>query len=373
MFPYLPTVQDMTICLRCQSHMATRRLLRRHPLGRTRDLVLPRFSTAGHYVAQDNVEPDGPVAENTLEAPGEIEQKRHYPSDRRRFRKLDLQIKDPIGVDALGKPAEVLLLRSELQQALKRPEYTTFGTASIALGKSASSASSDELLDSIQSERGIVGADRARENIESVKQTWVSGLHDRFGPPTASEVKELARRICDGFTTDQLLNYFHKAGTSGPWEIDYDYFSDLYKRSAWTPGTTPFPGDASSRLRSLKLLKNDTNPTAQGEVLANRSKGRPLKQVVADKIIRQLWHIQNEQEKESVGELDLWIQQEHLDLVINHSKQSIRLPSSVMILTFTQEGMFSSDYQRHMGQKLKLHDPTVFLELLQITIRQATC
>lgn len=344
MSPYHPTVQDVSVCLRCQWRMATRRPLVRNALSRTRDLVLPRFITLG----QDHVEPDGPVPGNTAEVLENIKQKRRYTPDRSLSKKLDLHIKDPIGIDALGKPAEVLRLRNELQQALKRPEYTTFGVANIALGNSASSASSDELLDSINSERGIAGADRVRENLESVKETWVSGLRDRFGPPTASEAEDLARRLRDGFTTDQLLNYSHKACTRDPWEIDYDYSSDLYKRSAWTPGTTPFHGDVSSRLSIRRHVKNDAIAIPPGEVLANRSKGRPLKQTVANKIIRQIWHIQNEQEKDSLGELDVWIQPEHLDLVLNHSKP---YESAVVgdDLTATQGGTSSSDCQRHMA------------------------
>lgn len=324
--------------------MATRKPLLRNALGRTRNLILPRFVTSG----QDRIESDGPVADNTAEAWENIQRMRHYTPEKSLSKKLDLHIKDPIGIDALGKPAEVLRLRNELQQALKRPEYMTFGKSNVTLGNPASSASSDELLDSMDLERGIVGADRVRENLESVKETWVSGLRDRFGPPTASEVEDLARRLRNGFTTDQLLKYSQKAGTSDPWEIDYDYSSDLYKRSAWTPGTTPFHGDASSRLRTRRHVKNDTVTTPPGKALASSSKGRPLKQTVAKKIIRQIWHIQNEQEKNSLGELDVWIQPEHLDLVLNHSKS---YESAVVGegLTVTQGGTFSNDCQRHMA------------------------
>ncbi len=263
------------------------------------------------------------MVDNPAKAPERMKPKKRYLSDRSPFRQLNLHIKDALDIDALGQPAEVLLLRNELRQALKKQEFMTLGEANVTLGNSASSApsaTSDELLASIDSERGIVGTDRIKTNLESVKGTWVSGLRDRFGPPTAFEIEELGRKLCDSFTTDQLLNYFHKAGTSGPWEIDKDYSSELYKRSAWTPGTTPFPGDSSSRLRSLKLVKNSTLP---GEDPTNRTKGRPLKLIVANKIIRQLWHIQSEQEKEALGELDVWLQPEHLDLVLNHSEQAM--------------------------------------------------
>ena len=323
MVPFPSTVQDVSICLRCQYRLATRRLFRRKPLDGTRYPVSSRFSSSAQNGAPHQLDPDDLVvhdAQSVSKHTGDVSSYSSYRPGRNIWRHADLHIKDPLGFDALGRPAEILVLRNELQKALvKRGEKANPGRADITVNNQ---ASSDELLASIDAERGIIGADRVLANIESLRDSWVSNLGDRFGTPTPSEVENLSRKLRDGFTTEQLLQYFHGGSPSGPMEIDYDFTSQRYKWSAWTPGRTSFPGNASSRLRSLKTVGDNSNTASRGGVLMERTKRRPIKQIVVDKIMRQLWRLQTEQEKELLGELDVWIQPEHLDLVLNHSKQA---------------------------------------------------
>ena len=309
MLPFLPAVQDASICLRCQYRLATRRTLRRKPLYVTRDILRPRFIASDGSLAQEQGGQDDTVVHDSV---GTLQESFTGPhrANRTVWRHANLHIKDPLGVDALGQPAEILKLRNELRRARKKEKNVNFGKEYNAPGKL---ASSDELLALIDAERGIVGKERVRGNIDSVKDAWVSGLRDRFSSPSLEEVEDLARNLRDGFTTGQLLDYFHEGKPSGTLEIDYDFSSELYKWSAWTPGSTAFPGNASSRLRSLKA-------TPPGEVSANRIGLRVNKQTVIEKILRQLWHIETEQDQTSLGELDVWIHAEHMELVLNHSK-----------------------------------------------------
>ena len=310
MLPFLPTLQDASICLRCQYRLATRRPLRRKPLDAPRDFVRPRFITSDGSPLQEHVQQDDALVYDSLAA----SQKgfvRPYRANRTLWRHANLHIKDPLGVDALGQPAEILKLRNELRRAPRKVEKANFGKANTTLGKV---ASSDELLALIEAERGIVGKERVRENVENVKDIWMSTLENRFSPPSSGEVEDLARRLQDGFTTGQLLDYFYEGKPSGTLEIDYDFSSELYKWSAWTPGSSSFPGNASSRLRSLKASR-------AGEVPTNRTTLRVNKQTVIAKILRQLWHVETDQDRTSLGELDVWIHAERMELVLNHSRQ----------------------------------------------------
>lgn len=323
MFPFLPTAQDVSICLRCQYRLAARRSRRRKPFDGAQDLFLRRFIALGQNAAQERVQTDDTVIHKSHETPRE-RVARPSKSGPISWRQANLHNKDPLGFDALGEPVEIITMQNELQQALMKRQETTYGKA-ITFDNP---ASSDELLASIDAERTNISSDLVRENIENLKDTWVSSLRDRFDPPTPSEVEDLTRKLRDSFTGDQLLNYFHDASSSDSLEIDYDFSSELYKWSAWTPGTTPFPASALSRLRSLKGMSKDPYTTSQGQFSANRTRRRPVKQIVIGKIMRQLWHIQTEQEKDSLGELDVWIQAEHLDLILNHSERASSLLNS---------------------------------------------
>ena len=310
MLPLLPTIQDASICLRCQYRLATRRPLRRKPLDATREIVRPRFITSDGSPAQERVAQNDTVVHDSLGGPqGSFT--RSDRANRTLWRHANLHTKDSLGVDVLGQPAEILKLRNELRPALTRKKEVTFGKVNTAPDRT---ATSDELLALIDAERGIVGKERVRGNMENVKDTWLLGRRDRFSPPSISEVEDLAQRLRNGFTTDQLLEYFHEGTPSGTLEIDYDFSSELYKWSAWTPGNTAFPGHASSRLRSLRV-------TPLGAVSANRISSRVNKQTVIDKIMRQFWHIETEKDLTSLGELDVWVQAEHMDLILNHSRQ----------------------------------------------------
>ena len=322
MFPSLPIVQDITICLRCQYRIAARRRLGRGQTSRTRKVVRPRFFASGQPVLQEQVEQRSAAAET----PGNVSESgksKRYPFTSAGIRSKHpvLHTKSSLGIDALGEPAEILLLRNELSQSLKRKEDQIFGEVNTKVN---SLLSSDDMLASIEAERGIVGADRVRANIESLKDVWTSNLRDRFGPPALDEVENLAQHLQNGFTAKQLLNYFEEAGLSAasdPLEINQDFSSELYKRSAWIPGVTSFPEVAITRLQSLDLLKHNTG----SRELMVKTKKNPLKKVLADKIIRQLWHIQTEHQKETSGEVEVWIQSEYLDLLLNHSEYSRNL------------------------------------------------
>ena len=316
MFSLLPTTQNLSICLRCQHRIATHKPPRIKRINHARGSLPPRFFTSGQ-VAQERTEQRDSGVEDTekISHNGKL---RHSTPSHSRWRHADLHIKDPLGVDALGQPAEVLLLRNELRQAFKKTRYRNYGELST---ETDSLLSSDELLASIEVERATLSADDVRANIESLKDTWLSSVRDRFGPPGPAEVETLSQNLRDGFTAAQLQNYFDEAGpgaSSDPLEIDHDFSSELYKRSAWIPGLTLFPDVAQDRLRSLKF-SNHVRELRESVVIKKTS---PLKKVLADKIIRQLWRIQTEQQKETPGEVDIWIQPDHLDLLLNHSEQS---------------------------------------------------
>lgn len=322
MSPSLSFMPTGSVCLRFQFRLAPRPI--RRILCKTQDAPHPRYITSGRKLLREEAHPNG-LANLKSDESFPSQSSYYGPSNisQENFRRLRLQLKDYLGMDVLGQPAEILVLRDRVQQASRKLGLIDDAMESVIPNDALSSS---DLLDSIDAESGIIGADRVRDNIEKIRSSWISGLRNRLGIPTTSEYEIVARILHDGFTAKQLLNYMSEGGVSvtvDPLDLSNGLDTKLYTRSNWSPGTTPFPGDAKSRLRWLKadltrlnLIGVKGKPFVSGVL----PKKMPHKPVLVGKIIRQHWHVKTEEERESLGELDLWLQAEHLDLILNHSE-----------------------------------------------------
>lgn len=215
-------------------------------------------------------------------------------------------------MEALGKPGEVLLVQEDL-----RSKKTFFPFQMVESIEDTSAPDASQIIDAIDAERGPTNGDQVAKNLANIRDTW---FKSKFGSPTTAEYNALAKSLYDGFTVKQLLRYFGDVRNSSPlarhMELLNPHSTNLYTRSSWTAGSTPFPGDASARLTILKQ-EVSIQPQDVEKLSARKSSD---KHALVDKILQERWHIRTQQEMSSPGELDIWMSQEHLDIMLNHSK-----------------------------------------------------
>lgn len=237
-----------------------------------------------------------------------------------------------LGVTTLGKPAEVLRLldaapkSNEKRWWLMRPQGDDDPTQIEPL-------TSSDILERVTSERGLVSTARAKENTERLKQEWLSTLKQPDLPPSESDCYELGRRLHDGFTFKQLLNYINEsqtAATTDLTDLNKPFSSTLLTRSEWRAGVTPFPGHTAKRLRNLSVNSSKKRELAQGKqytrsMLARETQGTntPVKYVLVNRIMRQCWNIRPKEELESVGEVDIRIPEAYLELINSHERNGL--------------------------------------------------
>lgn len=222
---------------------------------------------------------------------------------------------------ALGQQAEILILRDwhvkkwayeqptqEEEGLLKKPEVEK-------------SLSPSEILDTIAAERGIIDSDGICQNIQNLKETWLSKLGGPHALPTDAQYNELAKALHDGFTVAQLEAYIASIklfDRPQPGSFQQRYSSGDCLLFPWTPGSTHFPAGALSRLNStypiaVKYQAGLVPGAAKEDLTLTR------KQVVVGTILRRAWSLRTKEELQSTGELDMQIQPLHLDLLLNHS------------------------------------------------------
>ncbi|SLM35597.1 Zinc finger, C2H2 [Lasallia pustulata] len=188
------------------------------------------------------------------------------------------------------------------------------------------SLSPSEILDTLAAERGIIDSEGVCQNIQSLKDTWLSKLEGTCTLPTDAQYNELAKALLDGFTLPQLETYLASTKL-----FDKPQSESLPKRYSsvdcilypWVPGSTPFPAGALSRL-------DPTSPTTlkyQAGLIpgaANENLHLTEKQAVVGTILRRAWSLRTKEELQSVGELDMQIQPLHFDLLLNHRTDIFR-------------------------------------------------
>lgn len=226
-----------------------------------------------------------------------------------------------LDVQALGQPAEILVLR---EWHVKKWSYGHLSQAEEALVNEPEleeSLSPSEILDTIAAERGIIDSEGVCQNIQSLKETWLSKLGGTQNLPTDAQYNGLAKALRDGFTVAQLETYIASTKLSvrpQPGSFHRRYSAGDCLLYPWIPGSTPFPAGALSRLKSL----DPTTVKYQAGLVpgaANEDLNLTRKQAVVSTILRRAWSLRTKEELQSIGELDMQIQPLHLDLLLNHS------------------------------------------------------
>jgi len=243
-------------------------------------------------------------------------------------RHVKLYRKDALGVDSLGRPAEVLVLTTPQKEShnilhVKKPDERV---------KEEAPGSADEMMGNLKAEQGIPSERGIAANLEELRDTWISQRKRNGGPLSPGEQEDLVERLDAGFTVKQLVGYYTQAGSRtavGPTDLDLPYSTGTYTRSTWHAGSTPFPGDASVRLKACKSVLDGSEDTEVGvdgdgaRLYIPTLKLHTPKRAVIERILWECWHLKSARDEEASGELDIWIGSEHNQLLLNHSRPTL--------------------------------------------------
>jgi len=321
MFKLPPVAQDLSICLRCQHRLSLQRGARRpgsqHP---TRSPQHVRRFASGRSLREEQVLFDDIATYDSTIGPPITKYK---PEDRpHRYhgqRRLYPQRKDSLGIDVLGEPAEVLVLRD--RQDLENHNAGVIWNPSRGPDSSltAEAFSSLAMLGEIEGERGLVDTDQVCENIENLKAVWEANSKNKSGVVTGADYTTLTSQLLNGFTVKQLAAYLQRTRRSAhvdPMYLRVEYSGKLYARSNWRPGTT-----SMEQVKAPKLMKSVKDGGPQEEAAHEKPENNRLhKPTLVNKILSHRWQVKPKHDEDTVGELNIRLQWMHLNLIMNHSK-----------------------------------------------------
>ena len=313
MFTLGATAQDFSVCLRCQSRQSLKRSgrpRRRHQIeGTTR----PRAFTSGVGQRQEDSQI---VHEDSASLPQSniryVSPKHDTPGTFRPPPKL------PLGVDSLGKPAEVLVMGKK-SRAMKNLGVI-FTNEKLTPLPPALESGSEALLHEMDSTRGIPDLDHVCANIDSVRIDFLKS-RQRIGQElSAEEYHELLSRLLKGFQKKHLLEYWQRRQSTivvDALNLSVPYSSTLLARTEWYSGGLL---GLDKRKTSAPPLKGtgDVQETSVPRGLLI-SKGR---QWHAENIIRSCWGLQKDLDGKT-GELAVRLKPTHMKLLLGHGKMNV--------------------------------------------------
>lgn len=198
-----------------------------------------------------------------------------------------------LGVETLGTPAEVILLR-DAELGIKQARETV----SEEVGEASMSAA--DLLAAMKAERGLPAPEDVARNIEKFRP-----LSPNIGLSQA-EWLEIKKKLSVAFTTRQFAQYIiYKIQENATVEAQNRKASKILQKSTWTPGETPFEG---FRLDNMERRRTVTkSPMSRKEILAER-------------ILGDCWGLHVRAGVNDTGELEVLIRPQHLSLLVHKGK-----------------------------------------------------
>ncbi|KZF22173.1 hypothetical protein L228DRAFT_261382 [Xylona heveae TC161] len=289
---FVRSASDVSICLRCQVRLAS---------GRTTTALQRQWTpniVQATRLSSTDAAPEQPPPRRSSRSYRPY--RTFYPGGGvRRHRGGSVrEASAPLEIDSLGKPSEVIIFRdAKLGPRRKRP---------FSVESDEKYLSGTDLLDSIEAERGLVGEDGVRRNIE------------RNRPPTSSRLipkttfNEILKSLQDGFTSSQLLQYINlfpppldETQSEGVRDKEKpekkeEARTKILEMSNWTLGERPF------------LSYPFDIPTASDD--------SKTKAALATRILRKLWKVEIREEIESIGELYLRLQSSDLAMLLGERR-----------------------------------------------------
>lgn len=329
MFSLGSTFQELSICLKCQLRLASRRSV--NPPVQSHPSRLPRFRhiTSARVLRQEQIAiSHGDSYPGFITASPRFD--RFVGQDRiifkpkavgKKWRRLRLGEQTvTLDVNALGQPARIRILQD---RPILREYYPLVDSQQ---ADSTDDTTPEELLRTIADESLVLDPAVINEHIEGLRGRLevITGLGET---PTLAQCREIAQDLHDGFTIPQLEAYLKQKITIplSVGTIDYDdvedrFYSKICTRSAWFSGLSNFPEEAILRLDPGIAVKRQDDyvigfPPSEGK--AKQSE----KQRVVERILRHAWKLRCKEEKALEGELDMRLRAEHMNLLLSHSEQ----------------------------------------------------
>ncbi|KAF2029350.1 hypothetical protein EK21DRAFT_68022 [Setomelanomma holmii] len=280
-----PRASTAFVCLRCELQLARRRM----PAHASR-------SSHANFSASARRHDGAEEWETTLQAPTSrlrIRRERE-PLDRIRRRK-GKAIRETSarlgGLKQMGEDAEILVLRELEDQKSKEPE-----TEPEPESEPVEQVEVPDILASIQQENRALTAEEVYARLESLQP---KNRGDLNGPHyvTQTTFVKIIRDLMHGFNQRQLSQFYSTAKNLQETELHKEVLASLREekgttrpttRTNWQPGITP----SSRRL--------------PGADVSTRSKRAPVsKQLLVDRIMRDVWKLVPLEEVEAAGELEI--------------------------------------------------------------------
>ena len=314
MFKLIPGTQGSSICLRCQCRLSarhksrsSRRLHVQHPQ------QLRRFTSGPSLGQEQQSFQDAATDEGTIErAPI------RYCFEDVGPKRSRTPTKNSLGVNVLGEPAEVLVLQDRQYRVDHDIDMGRIHARGPDRNPVQEPTSSSRLMEKMEAERGIVGIDEVCNNIENVRALWAESTE---GNITGLTYHNLVTRLCEGFTKQQLAAYLtrnDKNPIADVFDLSAEVSNNLYTRSSWQ-----LVGETAARESKAPKIADKT-PIEDSNIAEDPGKERGQarkKDELVKRLLRRCWNISPRFQESLKGELDLRVQESHLNLIVNHSKQ----------------------------------------------------
>lgn len=290
---FINFTHDLSVCLRCQLRISLQRRIKR-------TIVSPVVQGSRYLVSTSQT---AARSERTSSRDEQVarEKWRRIPNS------VPIQSREAFGMSSHSKRGEILHLR----QNIKRKFVSHFPKGEEVGHSDSVTLDPEKIVEAVETRGKKVDSKEITETLGSMLQAWSQNIN---GHPTADEIDALARRLCDGFTTQQLLSYLVDPQSfvplSSPMELLQSRWTSLYKRSPWKFGTTPFP----------TLAKPQSQPKSS-QRKARKTFGQD-KRTIAQKIVQERWHLRAQEELCLVGEVDILLPRALLTLLVEHSENT---------------------------------------------------
>lgn len=191
----------------------------------------------------------------------------------------------------LGARANVIVLRDSGVSTYEAKDEVT-----------AKKAEHIDILGQLDDERGLIGLDKIRENINEFRPKDGDGLRDREG------INDLVLQLQHGFTITQLEDYIERfEGKQAPESAPAEWVTNkkvaaIIRITPWQPGIS-------------FITQSFDNDPLRGYLLASHT----AKQRVILRLLRECWRVELPELEEGIGQFEIQIRQEDFHLLSSTS------------------------------------------------------
>jgi hypothetical protein len=280
------------ICLKCQSHLARRT----PPKIRVAFQSTSTKSSDYHRRAQGESSTVQPLRKPYIR-PTFLQQTKVSPNSSKTPYSLGKlyghagrkkrEDRERLNVDALGAPADVIVLRDT-----KVTTYTHVETVDPA-----EAPQPVDILATLDNERGLVGQKEVEENINHFRPK------DGEQPQNRDDFNRLVQDVQSAFTVSQLARYIHNFSNGGKHDSSKaGTGSSIPRISPWMPETS----------KSIEQLDDESS---RGYSLASYT----AKQRLVLRLLRECWKLELPELEYGVGEVELELKPEDYELLLSKS------------------------------------------------------